>query len=679
MQNKKKTRIISAAAALLAVSPIFATTVSTVLADSIVTIDAGTVTSTADAATLKLNVKNVADLVSGNVASKLQVALATPNVPAGAKIEAKDAKVYTNIDAEPNGKGIVGAGSEVQNFAAGFEYYAATTVDITGLTPGKTYEITAGDGVYNLEADNTGKITGIGVISDAFKLFDKSNSGTPIVKEKKEGGSTVTSGEIKLAATDTNVDAIAKLITDKYAVETNGNASADFKNIQDDIRASLTDAGINVKPNGSFAQPMKPFKVTLNLLADNGNTATFDTIVTPAFIVEGTASLKLNIDNLADLDDNAPATKLQTSVTSSTLPIGAKVEKSGIKVYTDVDVEPSGKGLVGSGTEVTNLAKGTDYYAATTLDITGLTPGKIYEITIGDGTYYLEADSAGKITGIGVVSDAFKLFDTTLTGEPVVKENKAGGEVVKSGSVDLTAADTNIAEIAAKITAKYAVSTNGTPTEKADFKDLQADIRAALSGVDANGNFTQPANPFDVILNLIADSGKTGTFKVTVNPAVVIPAPVNPGPVSGGGASTTTPVTGATDGSSKPAEDKVSKTVMHNAYIYDLQHKRVGTETLRAFTKVDVDSKPVKLEDGRLAYKIAEGQYVMADNIDGTSRVLKHNAYVYDTGKKRADKRVLRKGKTVITYGSPYKFKNGKLYYRIGGPAKQYVKVANIR
>ncbi|WP_233551612.1 MULTISPECIES: SLAP domain-containing protein [unclassified Lactobacillus] len=131
------------------------------------------------------------------------------------------------------------------------------------------------------------------------------------------------------------------------------------------------------------------------------------------------------------------------------------------------------------------------------------------------------------------------------------------------------------------------------------------------------------------------------------------------------------------DGSVKPAPT-VAKKVMHNAYIYDANHKRVGSNTLAAYTTVNVYGNATKLADGSLVYKIGDNQYVMADNIDGTSRTLTHNAYVYKTSKKRADRRVLRKGSTVTTYGAPYKFKNGKSYYRIGGPAKQYVKVANF-
>ncbi|AYC67503.1 hypothetical protein C6364_01935 [Lactobacillus delbrueckii] len=38
----------------------------------------------------------------------------------------------------------------------------------------------------------------------------------------------------------------------------------------------------------------------------------------------------------------------------------------------------------------------------------------------------------------------------------------------------------------------------------------------------------------------------------------------------------------------------------------------------------------------------------------------------------------LQKGETVTTYGGSYKFRNGKRYFRIGGPQKLYVKASNL-
>ena len=48
------------------------------------------------------------------------------------------------------------------------------------------------------------------------------------------------------------------------------------------------------------------------------------------------------------------------------------------------------------------------------------------------------------------------------------------------------------------------------------------------------------------------------------------------------------------------------------------------------------------------------------------------------TSIKLANKKVLKKGSTVTTYGSSFKFANGKRYYRVG-KGKQYVPVANFK
>lgn len=125
-------------------------------------------------------------------------------------------------------------------------------------------------------------------------------------------------------------------------------------------------------------------------------------------------------------------------------------------------------------------------------------------------------------------------------------------------------------------------------------------------------------------------------------------------------------------------EKKTSKKIMHNAYIYDKDHNRVGKKMLAAYTDVDVYGEATKDSKGNLVYKIGDNQYVMAGNITGTERTLSHNSYVYATSKKRANNKDILAGTKVTTYGSPYTFKNGKSYYRVGGPAKQYIKVVNF-
>ncbi|MBP2058938.1 hypothetical protein J2Z60_002129 [Lactobacillus colini] len=123
--------------------------------------------------------------------------------------------------------------------------------------------------------------------------------------------------------------------------------------------------------------------------------------------------------------------------------------------------------------------------------------------------------------------------------------------------------------------------------------------------------------------------------------------------------------------------NSVQKTVMHNAAIYDKNGKNTG-KVYKSYQNVYVDSDTVKIK-GSEYYKVSnKDQYLKVGNIDGTKRTLTHNAYVYATSTRRANNTVLKKGSSVTTYGGSYKFKNGKRYYRVGGPKKQYVKVSNF-
>ncbi|MCP9331255.1 SLAP domain-containing protein [Lactobacillus kefiranofaciens] len=149
-------------------------------------------------------------------------------------------------------------------------------------------------------------------------------------------------------------------------------------------------------------------------------------------------------------------------------------------------------------------------------------------------------------------------------------------------------------------------------------------------------------------------------------------------------ASAELPVTVSIPNGKVTTVESVSKTIMHNAYYYDKNAKRVGTDKVTRYNTVTVAMNTSKLANGISYYEVIEkgkatGKYINADNIDGTKRTLKHNAYVYKSSKKRANKVVLKKGTEVITYGGSYKFKNGKKYYKIGADTnKTYVKVANF-
>jgi preprotein translocase subunit YajC len=243
------------------------------------------------------------------------------------------------------------------------------------------------------------------------------------------------------------------------------------------------------------------------------------------------------------------------------------------------------------------------------------------------------------------------------------------GKTVENGTLSIVAgtdARANVQEIVNAFNAKYQAAqlNNASSSANVRLTDNTAEavakqLRAQNINVDAQGYFTAPAS---LSLTFHAEStqnNETAELPVTVsvtNGKEVIPSTV-------------------------PSQ---SKTIMHNAYYYDKDAKRVGTDKLTRYNSVTVAMNTTTI-NGKAYYEVIEngkatGKFINADNIDGTKRTLKHNAYVYKSSKKRANKVTLKKGTEVTTYGGAYTFKNGKQYYKIGNNTdKTYVKVANFR
>ena len=136
--------------------------------------------------------------------------------------------------------------------------------------------------------------------------------------------------------------------------------------------------------------------------------------------------------------------------------------------------------------------------------------------------------------------------------------------------------------------------------------------------------------------------------------------------------------TGWFTGAYKGDDDATKATVftMHKALMYDKNGNKTG-KAFRQFRNIDVYADKVTIGNTQYYRVYNTLYYVKAANIDGTKRMLKKTSYIYKTGSKRANKKVLKKGSTVTTYGSSFKFANGKRYYRVG-KGKQYVPVANF-
>ena len=626
---KKNLRIVSAAAAaLLAVAPVAATGVSTVFADTNVTVAGGPDQSTTNKATLTLTVTNALALNDGDSATKATASLATPALPAGASVQVSQAKLYktgnvTVADGVPTYKnGTADNTPNEKSVVKGGHYVALAFVTITGLKPNTQYTVNnSSANAASAKSDNTGTIANFAVLSDEFVVSDATLLGSPYVRERGKTD-VLTSGSLNLTSAQYNVKALAQALTDKDngkyepAVTTNQantseenskNATAKFLDPEADVRASLKAAGITTKGSDeTFDKPAAPFVVTLNVVATNGQKTTFPVTVDP---------------NATTADKSFPVFTYYVKGVATSFPDFDKNDNTASKTIDDVD-------------SLTYSTTATDLVNFNYVPVNGV----------------VDTASIKKAFSARVNYDNKNVLDVS------VDASKVNTKVAGKYPVVLSA--TNAEKKTSKLTFFLTVGVKG-----ATYKTVQSDGDVPVYKIDGNN---------------VTDS------KTTVKNGDIIAVFGEPIKV---GEKSYTRINSAdsdlyveskyVDGSFKPA-DKVKKTVMHNSYIYDKDHKRVGTDMLRAYSTVEVIGAATKLADGSLVYQIGDNQFVMADNIDGTSRTLTHNAYVYKTSKKRADGRVLKAGTKVTTYGSPYTFKNGKAYYRIGGPKKQYVKVANF-
>ncbi|CDI59391.1 GH25 family lysozyme [Lactobacillus helveticus] len=137
------------------------------------------------------------------------------------------------------------------------------------------------------------------------------------------------------------------------------------------------------------------------------------------------------------------------------------------------------------------------------------------------------------------------------------------------------------------------------------------------------------------------------------------------------------PATSSKPTNNEPAnnEPATSGYIMKKSYVYNKKGERISG-SYAAYTNINYYGGATKLDNGKTALKVGEDRYIMASNVLGNSRVLKHNAYVYkNNGYSRANWRVLRKGTPIKTYGSRSHI-NGKSYYCIG--KNMYVKCGNF-
>lgn len=109
----------------------------------------------------------------------------------------------------------------------------------------------------------------------------------------------------------------------------------------------------------------------------------------------------------------------------------------------------------------------------------------------------------------------------------------------------------------------------------------------------------------------------------------------------------------------KIAGQKQAK-LMHNAYLYDHNGKRKNDLILRAGSILNLmGSKKIKQRKFCL---LDDDNYVAQNNVFGVNRKLRHNARTYNQLGELINKKSIKKGTVVKTYGNPVKIRGLKLY-----------------
>ena len=638
---KKNLRIVSAAAAaLLAVAPVAASAVNSVNAE-VTNLGAADTNTTPQNDASKINVvvtltkENGAKIAYGDKVedAKSATVSATQNgkTLTVAKLAANAVHVYVgNNAADP---------TSTDTFKTGVQYKVVIDgLKITGLTTSETGKYAAtGKGVFGGDNDvKAGDLESGVQYTDYFHVFDSSNKTVPYFSNAKTG--------VQIKENGTVSGTVTKVLSGQPV------DGASMQDILDAAKATVvahkTDAtsgdGIVTTADDVKSQ-LQNQKLTVN--ADNklaaGNDKTFDVTLTAQNIKSGKTSTVKVVFKTGHTDTN------------SDFPI----------IYYSTN----GK-FEGADAQPVALQQGTHNFQTPLVTIkAGSTfrPTDYFKAAI-NSEHALGSDKGAIWTNDFTVEN--NSVDTSKEGlyhVTVSAKNNAGKETKVTLPVAVLGnLDTKVAKI---------VNTPGYPVTVYNILDNET--------VKAENNYKNLYNGASVLTyETKTIDGKSYTRIDTINGT-----------------------TGKADGQPnlwvesdklsnyKPAtEESVSTRIMYKSAIYNGKMENTH-QTIKGYDYEDLvadkDGSPklfdVKDSKGNInhMYKIAnKDEYVRARNVKGkgSPMTLKHNAYVYKSNGKRANKKVLKKGRTITVYGGSYKAikkYKGKAV-RIG--ENRYVKLANV-
>ena len=266
---KKNLRIVSAAAAaLLAVAPIAA---SSVTANAAVTVNNAPATQNPTEAANAVTVNVDLTATAGKTTAQDAINSVKLSATGASLVGFKTA----NVSLLANGKKITDLSTKLN--ATDSYQVEVSGLGFNGLVNGTNYSIAGGTVNTTANANKhysaSALASNVTFTSDAFQLTDASLTGTPYVKE---GNNVVSTGAVSLK--ENTVSAIVNAIESKYAPAIDGTAKASWSNLTADVESSLNTAGIKLN-NGKFTAPANAFTVNVTVKANNGKTTSFPVLV----------------------------------------------------------------------------------------------------------------------------------------------------------------------------------------------------------------------------------------------------------------------------------------------------------------------------------------------------------------------------------------------------------------
>lgn len=637
---KKRTRMISACAAVLLAAAPVVTPVATAHAETTHATAPSDATSneihvtpgdvddiTNHDVNVDVKVTNAASLTNGASAADATVDISSSQ---GTAKLLKDSKVYIVKATDKITDAASVQKAAVKALKTGVAYKAvATNVGVSGLANSTDYNVTLGDGTSKkLTSSNFGDLDNIGiVVGSEFALPDDQIPGTPYFTDG-DSSKVITSAALDLD--NTTVSAIKQAITSNvkaHGGDTKNTAYENY-NLDSEIKAQLEAQGIKVDDNGSFTPKNKTFTFNYSVTFANGKSINLPITFTDKNFKESSSNPVFEV-----ADDSLVSGK-----------DGNYTWKNDVEQDSDLTADQVAKAFKAKANDKSD--KSVDVTVdknATTLN------------TKIPGTYnvVLTAKNEDGKTATATVVVKVVAKKTADDNKPDADKDNNKPDTDK----DNNKPDANTPTATEKdMTVQYEADGQIAVYKKVDGHMVKSGLRVKNGSVLATfGQETVDGVSYTMIVN------NRGSMYVQ---------------------------TRFLDGSYKPAA-RTTKVVMHAAYIYNKQGKRANESVLHAYSKLTVIGD-VKTINNVNFYKVGHDQYVKAGNLDGTKRPLEHNAYVYNSKghaikvearkatkhrKARYAKAIIKKGKILTTFGSRFKI-NGKEFYRVG--KGQYIKAANF-